>query len=324
MESRLGPRKSGADPHAGDVVDIFLHTFAQSGVRTWIFLPPLVAFAISFLTSMGGVSGAFLLLPFQVSVLGYATPSVSATNHVFNVAAIPSGVLAYVKEKRMLWPLTLMITMGTLPGVFVGAWVRIVYLPDPRNFKFFAGIVLLYIGARLLKDVFFASRGKPGGQARHGDSAAAPVVAAARLSVLRGSFDYADVKYRLSTPAVLALSLIVGVVGGIYGIGGGAIMAPILVTFFGLPVHAVAGAALMGTFITSVAAVVFYQLLAFQNPLMPVSPDWALGLLFAAGGIPGMYLGARFQRRVPARAIKFILCACVLFVAIRYVTGLVR
>ncbi len=27
--------------------------------------PPLVAFFISFFTSMGGVSGAFLLLPFQ-------------------------------------------------------------------------------------------------------------------------------------------------------------------------------------------------------------------------------------------------------------------
>jgi uncharacterized membrane protein YfcA len=34
-------------------------------VQPWI--PPLVAFVISFFTSMGGVSGAFLLLPFQMS-----------------------------------------------------------------------------------------------------------------------------------------------------------------------------------------------------------------------------------------------------------------
>ena len=65
-----------------------------------------VAFIVSFFTSMGGISGAFLLLPFQMSVLGYTSPSVSATNHVFNIIAIPSGVYRYIKEKRMVWPLT--------------------------------------------------------------------------------------------------------------------------------------------------------------------------------------------------------------------------
>ncbi|MBT4507566.1 MAG: sulfite exporter TauE/SafE family protein, partial [Desulfobacula sp.] len=53
------------------------------------------ALVVSFFTSMGGVSGAFLLLPFQMSFLGYTSPSVSATNHVFNIVAIPSGVYRY-------------------------------------------------------------------------------------------------------------------------------------------------------------------------------------------------------------------------------------
>lgn len=44
-------------------------TFPISGVTTWLWLPPLVAFIISFFTSMVGVSGAFLLLPFQMSML---------------------------------------------------------------------------------------------------------------------------------------------------------------------------------------------------------------------------------------------------------------
>ena len=33
------------------------------------------------------------------------------------------------------------------PGVFIGYYLRIFYLPDPRAFKLFAGCVLLYIGA---------------------------------------------------------------------------------------------------------------------------------------------------------------------------------
>lgn len=127
--------------------------FPVSGVKTWVFLPPLVAFIVSLFTSMGGVSGAFLLLPFQVSFLHFTTPSVSATNFVYNIVAIPSGVYRYLKEGRMAWPLTWVVIVGTLPGVFIGYYLRVIYLPDPRLFKLFVGCVLLYIGARLLYEV---------------------------------------------------------------------------------------------------------------------------------------------------------------------------
>jgi uncharacterized membrane protein YfcA len=61
--------------------------FSVSGVTVDPWIPPLVAFVVSFLTSMGGISGAFLLLPFQMSVLGYTHPSVSSTNQLTNKAA---------------------------------------------------------------------------------------------------------------------------------------------------------------------------------------------------------------------------------------------
>ena len=79
----------------------YIH-FPVSGVDTWLFVPPLVAFVVSFLTSMGGISGAFLLLPFQVSFLNFTSPSVSATNFVFNIVAIPSGVNQYIREGRKI------------------------------------------------------------------------------------------------------------------------------------------------------------------------------------------------------------------------------
>lgn len=75
----------------------------------------------------------------------------------------------------------------------------------------------------------------------------------------------------------------------------------------------------MGTFITSVAGVAFYQYLSLLYTDMAVAPDWALGVLFGLGGVVGMYLGARTQKFVPARFIKSVLCVCVLFVAVRYV-----
>jgi len=52
----------------------------------------------------------------------------------------------------MAWPLTWVVTVGTLPGVFLGSWVRISCLPDPEAFKLFVGCVLLYLGVRLVSE----------------------------------------------------------------------------------------------------------------------------------------------------------------------------
>ena len=62
---------------------------------------------------------------------------------------------------------------------------------------------------------------------------------------------------------ILGLALAVGTVGGIYGIGGGSILAPILVGL-GFTVFEVAPAALAATFLTSVAGVVTFALLSID------------------------------------------------------------
>ena len=137
----------------GVAMELFYMLFPVSGVKTYIFIPPLVAFIISFFTSMGGVSGAFLLLPFQMSFLHFTSPAVSSTNFLYNIVAIPSGVYRFIKEGRMAWPLTIVVILGTLPGVFIGYYIRVLYLPDPRAFKLFVGCVLMYIGTRLLYEI---------------------------------------------------------------------------------------------------------------------------------------------------------------------------
>ena len=117
-------------------------TFPVSGVVTPFWAPPLVAFVVSFFSSMAGVSGAFLLLPFQMSVLGFTSPGVSATNLVFNVVAIPAGLYRYAREGRLIRSLTWVVIGGTVPGVIVGQIIRFTWLPDPRLFKAFVGCVL--------------------------------------------------------------------------------------------------------------------------------------------------------------------------------------
>jgi len=307
--------------------------FPISGIEVSPWIPPLVSFAISFFTSMGGVSGAFLLLPFQVSVLGFNSPAVSATNQVFNIVAIPSGVYRYIREGRMVWPLTWIVIIGTLPGVLIGAIIRVQYLPNPRNFKVFAALVLLYIGGRLVKDLLKKKSGKNAVSAEEqfqklireyrktgsSDQEKLPGVVVKKFSLTRIVYEFYGQTFDISATGIMALSFIVGIIGGVYGIGGGAIIAPFFVSFFNLPVYTVAGAALMGTFVTSVAGVAFYQAIAPFYPNVAVAPDWLLGFLFGIGGFAGMYCGARLQKFVPAKVIKWILVFCILFPAIKYI-----
>jgi uncharacterized membrane protein YfcA len=319
-------------------LDLLLAHFSVSGVKTWVFVPPLVAFVVSFFTSMGGVSGAFLLLPFQVSILHFTTPAVSATNFVYNIVAIPSGVYRYLREGRMAWPLTWVVIFGTLPGVFIGYYLRVLYLPDPRSFKLFVGCVLLYIGGRLLYETTPRSqRGKGEMKAleerfnehakRLREERAArissglppeAVVRTVSFSLSKVEYEFWGQRFSFSTVGMFVLAFVVGIIGGTYGIGGGAIIAPFCVAVFQVPVYTVAGAALMGTFLTSIAGVFFYSVIPVQGGLATL-PDWPLGILFGAGGFAGMYCGARLQKYVPQRFIKLMLGLIIVFLAGGYI-----
>jgi uncharacterized membrane protein YfcA len=127
--------------------------------------------------------------------------------------------------------------------------------------------------------------------------------------------------FSFSGPALFTLALVVGLIGGAYGIGGGAIIAPFAAAIFGLPIYTIAGAALMSTFITSVAGVAIYSCLVPFCPRQAVAPDLALGVLFGLGGFCGMYIGARFQKFVSAIYIRIGLGIIITGLALTYILG---
>ena len=251
----------------------------------WVEIVALVAaFAIAVITTPAGVSGAVLLLPFQVSVLGTPSPSVTPTNLLYNVVACPGAMWRYWRQGQTGGRLSWLLLAGTLPGVIAGSVIRVYVLPGPVVFDFVVAAVLIPLGAWL----------------------ALTEVAPAHTTR----------QARLPSVVIGLIAAVAGCVGGIYGIGGGSILAPILVAD-GQPPSQVAPAALSSTFLTSLAGVVTFSILsAYQHG--SVAPNWPTGIALGIGGLAGGYVGARLHARMPEKIIRRLLALVVVAIGIRF------
>jgi uncharacterized membrane protein YfcA len=244
---------------------------------------------IAVVATPAGISGAVLLLPFQVSVLGTPSPAVTPTNLLYNVVATPGGLYRYWRQHQTGGRLALILIAGTLPGVIAGSVIRVELLPGPRVFDLVVAAVLIPLGA------WIALTG-PVRPAPPGDPCP------------RGRV--------IPAPVLVVLAAAVGCVGGIYGIGGGSILAPILVGTGRGPAE-VAPAALASTFVTSVAGVITFTILAAHKG-GHVAPDWSTGIALGIGGLAGAYTGARLQSRLPEVLIRRVMGVLVAAIGARY------
>jgi len=253
----------------------------------WTEVVALVAaYVIAVIATPAGISGAVLLLPFQVSVLGTPSPAVTPTNLLYNVVATPGALYRYWHQGQTGGHLALVLTAGTLPGVIAGSVIRVELLPGPRVFDLVAAAVLLPLGLWLALT-----------RSAREDKAPSLV----RL---------------IPAPVLILLGAAVGCVGGIYGIGGGSILAPILIGT-GRPSSEVAPAALAATFATSVAGVVTFTILSLHQH-GAVAPDWPTGVALGIGGLAGAYTGARIQSRISETLIRRLVGVLVVTIAARY------
>jgi uncharacterized protein len=173
----------------------------------WTELVALAAaFVIAVVATPAGVSGAVLLLPFQVSVLGTPSPAVTPTNLLYNVVAAPGALYGYWRQGQTGGRLALVLIAGTLPGVVAGSVIRVELLPGARVFDLVVAGVLVPLGLWLT----LIPPGVPHDTGFSAGTAGRPV----RV---------------IPVPALVLLAAAVGCVGGIYGIGGGSILAPVLI-----------------------------------------------------------------------------------------------
>lgn len=96
---------------------------------------------------------------------------------------------------------------------------------------------------------------------------------------------------------ILLMATLVGVAAGLFGVGGGALLVPLLVLLFGLEQHRAQGTSL-------VALVPPTGLLAFLNYYRAGEVNWTVGLLIMPGVFFGAMAGTRLAQNLSTEGLR--------------------
>ncbi|WP_425580885.1 TSUP family transporter [Streptomyces thermospinosisporus] len=175
----------------------------------------------------------------------------TSTNLLFNVIGGPGALRRYHRAGVLCGGVTRRPVAGALPGVVLGAAVRVCAFPGPETFRLLIAALLLPLGVWLcIRTLAPAAHPLPGARPE------------------------------LSPAVLTAFVFVVGVAGGVYGIGGGSLVGSVLAAR-GVSLARVAPAALATTFATSVIGAVVYSCWRW--------PVWGMSCLTGRSGLPGVW-----------------------------------
>lgn len=114
--------------------------------------------------------------------------------------------------------------------------------------------------------------------------------------------------------SLAAVGTLAGAFSGLFGVGGGTVIVPMLIALFGYRERVATG--------TSLAAIILIALLAaaLQGGFYG-KVDLDTGLILAVPAIIGVILGTALQQRIPERAVSMIFSVVLIAVAIEMVAG---
>jgi len=282
-------------------------------------VPMLIGLAVSVLSSPAGISGGFLILPICVNFFNFSGLAVSPTNFIFNIVALPSGLWRLHREKRLMWRLGGILMLGSLPGIFAGTVIRATWLKDPTGFKIFVALVL----SALALNLFFAllQRNSLTAKAEKQFSKnlnRQPQNLKVKCQGSTMTYQFGGETFTISLPKLITMSLLIGLVGGIYGLGGAAMIAPLLISQFHLPIYVVNGASLLAGWAGALFGLFSYTVFwPFVSGQPAISPDFRLGLLFGLGGMMGVYVGSAIQKYLPPQPLKIMMFLLISIMALQ-------
>lgn len=253
-----------------------------------------LGFAVGTYGTIIGLGGGFILVPVLLFVYPqYEPEQFTAISLAVVWANTTSGSMAYARQRRIDYVTGLIFAASSGPGVLAG--VFLVDLVPKRGFTIIFALLLLALAVLALK-------GPPRGIR---PPLAGSGVVVRSVVTPQGIYRYG---YRL-WPAI-SLSMGVGLVSSLFGIGGGAIYVPAMISMLHFPVQfAVATSQFILAFMTGGATVthLIKGTLTGEHLVRAV----ALG----AGTVPGAQAGAYIARRMKGRTVVRLLVAALLLLA---------
>src|SRR5438132_5074111 len=255
-----------------------------------------LGFAVGTYGTIVGLGGGFILVPVLLFLYpDYDPEHLTGISLLVVWANTTSGSIAYARQGRIDYVTGLLFAASSAPGVLAGVFL-VDFLPR-RAFTIVFALVLLALAG-------VAVRGPPRGirQPLSGRG-----VFIRQVSLPEGTYRYG---YRLWQGA--ALSVLVGLISSLLGIGGGAIYVPVMISSLHFPVMlATATSQFILAFMSGGASILHLVKGTLSGDQLVKTV--ALGV----GTVPGAQLGARVSERIKARTVIRFLVAGLLLLSFR-------
>ncbi len=285
---------------------------------------------------VGEASGIFAL-PYSMSVLQFSSVAVSPSTLIVTFLNPFGALLGFWRNRQWNWDLAKWLCLGAVLGAPIGPFIRVYLLNDPVPFKAAIGLALLIMSIHLcmqvtpwyLKrtarqrafkekfDALVKERLKAG-------KAPSGLPADFRIQTLESNFKRVKIGYwgeeqSFGVPTMLMIGFAVGVVSAALGVGGGFILVPILVSFYGLPLYVMVAATIPFVITLSLTGLLSYTITMPILTGASASPDWSFGLFVASGAILGAWVASKTQKFIPERFLKPMLGVVTGAVALLYI-----
>lgn len=258
----------------------------------------LLGLGVGALGTWIGAGGGFILLPVLLLLFPNLPPEVltSISLAVVFINAT-SGSLAYSRLKRIDYRSGIILAVATLPGAIIGAYIT-QYIPR-KAFDIVLGVLLLGISALLLVKPQWQASARTTHQHR-----------AHRTLMDREGTTYS---YSFNMVTGVLVSIVVGFLSSLLGIGGGIIHVPLLTSVLHFPVPIATATSHFILVIMSLAGTAAH--IAQGN----LTAGWPFVLSIGAGTVLGAQVGAWASHHAKPEWIIRTLAVALLFVGLRLV-----
>ena len=248
-----------------------------------------------------GAGGGFVLVPILLLLFPRESPTgITAVSLAVVFANATAGSLSYFRLRRADYGSGIWLALATVPGAVIGA-LTVAAIPR-KSFELVIGAALVVMAAFLIA--------RPRGRF--------PLLAQHPFSVHRELTDSSGVgyRYRFNLGLAMLVSVGVGFLSSILGIGGGIIHVPVLTTFFDFPEHVATATSHFVLVFTSGAGTVTHLLEGSY------AKRYGMTLTLAAGVVLGAPFGASLSHRVSGPWIVRLLAVALGAVGLRLLVAL--